>query len=61
MGPWKLVHHYGETKPDELYNLDSDISEERNLARRNPERVKEMRAMLEAHLEATQAQTVTIR
>jgi arylsulfatase A-like enzyme len=61
MGPWKLVHHYGETKPDELYNLDEDVSEKRNLARKHPERVKAMRAMLEKHLVETEAQTVTIR
>jgi arylsulfatase A len=57
-GPWKLIHHYGETKPDELYNLDDDPSEKQNLAKRHPERVSSMRAMLEAHLDETSAQRV---
>lgn len=59
MGPWKLIHHYGNTKPDELYNLDEDIGEIRNLARRYPERVAEMRAMLERHIDETGAGRVT--
>ncbi|MCC5834225.1 MAG: sulfatase [Opitutales bacterium] len=58
-GPWKLIHHYGGTKPDELYNLEDDIGETRNLARRYPERVAEMRAMLERHIDETGAGRVT--
>ncbi len=58
MGPWKLIHHYGDTKPDELYNLDDDIGESRNLARQHPERVAQMRAMLKRHIEDTDAQHV---
>jgi arylsulfatase A len=61
MGPWKLIHHYGETRPDELYNLDDDIGESRNLARYHPERVSQMRAMLMRHLDETDAQRVIER
>lgn len=58
VGKWKFIHHYGDTKPDELYNLENDIGERRNLARRHPERVAQMRAMLERHLDDTKAQRV---
>lgn len=61
VGPWKLLHHYGETKPDELYNLDEDYGETNNLAKQHPKRVQAMRLMLEQHLAETKAQTVTIR
>jgi len=61
MGPWKLIHYYGETQPDELYNLDDDIGEQNNLAARHPEKVQRMREMLERHLDETQAQRVIIR
>ena len=58
LGKWKFIHHYGDTKPDELYNLDEDISEKRNIARRHPERVAQMRAMLERHIDEIRAQRV---
>lgn len=61
MGPWKLIHHYGYTRPDELYHLDDDIGEKNNLASRYPERVRRMREMLEHHLDETEAQRVLIR
>jgi arylsulfatase A len=59
-GPWKLVHHYGETRPDELYNLEKDIGEEQNLAGKHPEIVAKMRALLEAHLAEVDAQRVVL-
>jgi len=43
-GEWKLVRN-GNKKP-ELYNLDEDLGEQKNLADEHPERVKQM---LEAH------------
>ena len=57
-GPWKLIDFYGDLKPDELYNLDEDPSEETNLAGQYPERVEAMRMLLEAHLDAVDAQRV---
>jgi len=42
-GPWKFV----STPKAELYNLDEDIGETKNVAAEHPERVKEMQALLE--------------
>ena len=39
-GDWKLVHQFW--KEPELYNLKSDISEERDLSDQYPEMVSEM-------------------
>lgn len=38
-GPWKLLN-------EELYNLDSDIGETRNVADKNPEVVKKLKALI---------------
>ncbi|WP_309710377.1 arylsulfatase [Armatimonas sp.] len=46
MGDWKLL--LPASGKMELYNLATDISEKRNLADSQPERVKEMRAQLDA-------------
>jgi len=45
-GKWKL-HHYFEDNAYELYDLDSDIGETKDLAASMPERVKELAAMLD--------------
>ena len=56
MGDWKLLVNPEEFKRDvqcspvELYNLAEDISEKTNLAAAQPERVKQMRARLDALL-----------
>ena len=56
-GPWKLVFKLGDKnleqsrgKPTvaELYNLDSDIGEEKNVAAEYPEVVKKMTTALQA-------------
>jgi len=47
IGDWKL-HQYFESGDLELYNLKRDIGEKRNLAKRNPEKAKELLAQLEA-------------
>lgn len=60
MGPWKLINYYGHTQAPELYNLDEDISEKNNLASKYPERVDQMRRMLEKHLDSVDAQRVSI-
>ncbi|NQY31974.1 MAG: DUF4976 domain-containing protein, partial [Coraliomargarita sp.] len=59
MGPWKLIAYYGDTKAPELYNLENDASEKRNVASQYPERVDRMRRLLEQHLDDTSAQRVT--
>jgi arylsulfatase A-like enzyme len=56
MGDWKLLVNPMEFKrevqcsPVELYNLSEDIGEKTNLAAAQPERVKKMRARLDALL-----------
>jgi arylsulfatase A len=46
-GPWKLIEAF-DPAGIELYNLASDLSETKNLAAAEPDRVKELRAELEA-------------
>ena len=60
MGPWKLIHYYGNTAAPELYNINDDISEKNNLAAESPERVEQMQLMLEKHLNEVAAQRVEI-
>ncbi|OVE81282.1 aryl-sulfate sulfohydrolase [bacterium M21] len=45
LGKWKL-HEYFEDGRLELYNLEADINERRNLATEMPEKAKELHAML---------------
>ncbi len=53
-GSWKLVERY-ECGEVHLYNLDEDLSEEKDLAEKHPERVREMRAKLHAWYEEVDA------
>jgi hypothetical protein len=53
-GPWKLLE-YHEDGRIELYDLDADLGETRDLAAVQPERAAAMRAMLHAWLRVTQA------
>jgi arylsulfatase A-like enzyme len=48
-GPWKLV---AKGNKRELYNLDNDIGEKKNLAKQHPELVKELNKLLAAHADA---------
>ena len=50
-GPWKLIQILEGSS--ELYNLDADIGESKNLASEQPELVLNMRAKLEARLHET--------
>jgi hypothetical protein len=54
-GPWRLYKFFydgeGQSHRYELYNLEEDISETRNLAGEQPEKVKEMSELLEAHIQ----------
>ncbi|OWK46494.1 sulfatase family protein [Fimbriiglobus ruber] len=49
-GPWKLIPETGKKVKGgpELYNLADDIGETKNLAAENPDRVKELTALLAA-------------
>lgn len=51
---WKLIH-YHEDGRDELYHLAADPGEEKDLARAEPKRARQLRAKLDAWLEATGA------
>ena len=53
-GRWKLIEWY-EDKRVELFDLESDIAENRNLAKGQPERVRAMRATLHRMLKETGA------
>lgn len=44
-GDWKLIEYFEDGR-QELYNLQDDISEKHNLAKENPEKVKELQAKL---------------
>ena len=53
LGDWKIVRDDIKS-PVELYNLKSDPFEKTDLASKEPDRVKQMTAALDAHLEAAQ-------
>jgi arylsulfatase A-like enzyme len=53
-GDWKLIKRYEGTR-FELYNLEEDLGEERDLADRFPDRVEELDGRLEAWLKDTGA------
>lgn len=53
-GPWKLVR---KGQKHELYHLEDDIGEKKNLAKRHPEIVRELSKLLSAHAAALAANT----
>jgi len=55
VGDWKLIRFY-ETGREEVYNLNSDSSEQHDLAATHPDKRQEMDAHLDAWLKATGAQ-----
>jgi arylsulfatase A-like enzyme len=54
LGPWKLIEWYGDGRC-ELYNLEEDSGETRDLAAVLPEKCAELRALLAAWREETHA------
>lgn len=54
-GDWKLIYDYHNAKL-ELYNLSSDIGEQKDLATANPAKVKELAFLLTKQLKAWDAQ-----
>ena len=52
-GPWKLVQHSKRNKFNELYHLEEDPGETRNLSVTHPERVQQMDSELNAIYEET--------
>ena len=55
VGEWKLIRFY-ETGREELYHLNSDLSEEHDLAESNPAKRKELSARLDQWLKEVGAQ-----
>lgn len=55
-GDWKLIHFYDPNKPDELYNLAQDQSEQNNLIKQEPERRKMLQKQMDHWLKKTNAQ-----
>jgi arylsulfatase A-like enzyme len=53
-GKWKL-HEYFEDGALELYNLDKDVGERQNLARRNPAKARQMHKLLKEWRDLTGA------
>jgi arylsulfatase A-like enzyme len=54
-GPFKLIYHHADRRL-ELFNIDEDIGETRDLAQAQPARVKELAALLTKRLRAMDAQ-----
>ena len=58
-GDWKLIRFFDDNEDQtdrfELYNLREDIGESNNLAGRNPDRVRELNALLDGFLRDTHA------
>jgi uncharacterized sulfatase len=46
-GDWKLIVHVGGKQGPELFNLANDPNERTNLARKEPDRLREMQRLLE--------------
>jgi len=57
-GPWKLIHWY-EDDSWELFNVTQDIGEQENLASQHPEKVAELRKLLEDWLQEVGARFPT--
>jgi arylsulfatase A-like enzyme len=55
---WKLIH-YHEDGHDELYDLDTDPVEQKDLARAEPDRANSLRAKLDTWLKSTSAKFPT--
>lgn len=58
MGDWKLIHFY-EDGHDELYDVVKDIGETTDLAAKEPQRTKDLRARLDQWLASVGAQFAT--
>ena len=54
-GPWKLIYHHADRRR-ELFNLDQDIGETRDLAEQEPARTAALSRLLADRLQATEAQ-----
>jgi arylsulfatase A-like enzyme len=53
-GPWKLIYHHADRRL-ELFNLEEDLGETRDLAQDQPAKITELAALLSARLRAEDA------
>ena len=61
VGDWKLIHFYDPKKPDELYNIKRDISEQNNLIQKEPERAIALKKKMQELLNQTHAVLPTVK
>ena len=59
-GPWKLIHFY-ETQKNELYHLETDPGETKNLNQSNPADLTRMRKKMEELIKEVSAKKPTLR
>lgn len=59
VGDWKLIRMFYQGEDGEhaylLYNLKDDLSEQNDLSKENPKKVKELDALIEKYLSSTKA------
>jgi len=60
VGDWKLIHFYDPNKPDELYNISTDLSEQHNLAQKEPERASQLKKQMNDLIQKTEAKLPTV-
>jgi arylsulfatase A-like enzyme len=53
-GPWKLIYHHADRRL-ELFNIEEDLGETRDLAQDQPAKITELAALLSARLRAEDA------
>ena len=58
-GNWKIVENY-ETGQIELFNLADDISEAKDMSQKYPEKLKELKTLLNQHLREVNAPMPTL-
>jgi arylsulfatase A-like enzyme len=58
-GSYKLIHFYGDER-DELYDMEKDISEQKDLSKQMPEKTAELRSLLEQWKKSVDAQETTV-
>lgn len=58
-GDWKLIEWFEEGRELELYNLKTDIGEQKNLAKTNPDKVKSLHTLLKNWRNEVKAQLPT--
>lgn len=67
MGDWKWIAYHENwlgvpgARENQLFNLEEDLGEQRNLAEARPEKAAELDRQLKEHLEAINAQMPTVR